>query len=210
VGLVLRAPRLASGGGSLLEVDYRVAPSAAAGPLALDLKTVTLNEGGLVLTPRPVPGPDPTDGLITVVSTMPAALALSGAPVGPTPGVGAMGPVPSSAPASSADELRAAKLRADELLGGDKLGTMIPRAAAGRPCDIGALVDWAGGVAMSNGAARGACTAALRPEVMGGATAWVRPFLLELATRAADDPNRDLRIALPAAAETLPAVEMLA
>jgi glucose/arabinose dehydrogenase len=70
VGLVLGSARTAAGGGSLLEVDYRVKPTAAAGVAALDLQQVSLNEGYLVLTPLPVPGPDPTDGAITVVATV--------------------------------------------------------------------------------------------------------------------------------------------
>jgi hypothetical protein len=209
VGLVLRAPRPGSGGGSLLEVDYRVAPIAEAGPIALDLRQVTLNEGGLVLTPLPVPGPDPTDGRITVVNA--AAPALAEAAIRPALIGDAAGPATSPASSSSEDELRAATLRADELLRGNDLRTIISRAAASRPRDAeGALVDWSGGASMSERVALGRRPAALRREAADGATTWVRPFLLELATRAADDPNRDLRIALPAAAETLPAVEVLA
>jgi hypothetical protein len=156
-----------------------------------------------------VPGPDPTDGLITVV--MPGLPALAEAQIKPPLVVEATGRATSSAMTSSADEPHAATLRADELLGGDELHTIVPRAVAGRMHDIrGALVDWSGGVSVPEGVRLGSGTAALRPEATGAATTWVRPFLLELATRAADDPNRDLRIALPAVAETLPAVEVLA
>jgi hypothetical protein len=64
---------LAAGGGSLLEVDYRIKPTAAVGPVLIDLRQVSLNEGGLVLTPTLVAGPDPTDGVITIVSAPGAA-----------------------------------------------------------------------------------------------------------------------------------------
>src|SRR5207247_1931116 len=43
--------------------------TATPGLTALNLTQVSLNEDGLVLTPAPVAGPDPTDGSITIVSS---------------------------------------------------------------------------------------------------------------------------------------------
>ena len=54
------------GGGSLLEIDFRIKENASVGQTSLDLRQVTLNEGAFVLTPTPGTGPDPTDGLITI------------------------------------------------------------------------------------------------------------------------------------------------
>ncbi|MCB1967173.1 MAG: cadherin-like domain-containing protein, partial [Candidatus Accumulibacter sp.] len=67
VGLALTNPRPA-GGGSLLEIDFRIRPTAASGSTALNLTQVSLNEDGLVLTPLPVPGQDGSDGLLTIRS----------------------------------------------------------------------------------------------------------------------------------------------
>ncbi|MCM8594071.1 cohesin domain-containing protein [Accumulibacter sp.] len=66
VGLALTTPRPA-GGGSLLEIDFRIRPTATSGATALNLTRVSLNEDGLVLTPQPVPGPDGSDGLLTIL-----------------------------------------------------------------------------------------------------------------------------------------------
>src|SRR5207249_611980 len=49
--------------------DYRIKSTATPGLTALNLTQVSLNEDGLVLTPAPVAGPDPTDGSITIVSS---------------------------------------------------------------------------------------------------------------------------------------------
>ncbi|QKS29606.1 MAG: tandem-95 repeat protein [Candidatus Accumulibacter similis] len=65
VGLALTTPRPA-GGGSILDIEFRVRPTAALGATALNLSHVSLNEDGLVLTPLPVPEPDATDGLLTI------------------------------------------------------------------------------------------------------------------------------------------------
>ena len=72
VGLALTTPRPA-GGGSLIEIDYRIRPTATSGTTALNLTSVSLNKGGLVLTPAPNPGADATDGRITIVSSAPSA-----------------------------------------------------------------------------------------------------------------------------------------
>src|SRR3989442_6895411 len=66
--LALTTPRTA-GAGSLIEIDYRIKSTATPGLTALNLTQVSLNEDGLVLTPAPVAGPDPTDGSITIVSS---------------------------------------------------------------------------------------------------------------------------------------------
>jgi RHS repeat-associated protein len=68
VGLVVTVPRPA-GGGSLLEFDFHIKATATPGTTGLNLTQVSLNEDGLVLTPAPTPDVDPTDGLITILST---------------------------------------------------------------------------------------------------------------------------------------------
>jgi VCBS repeat-containing protein len=72
VALAMTTPRPA-GGGTLVEFDYQVSPTASLGTTRLDLQSVSLNEGELVLTPAPVPGADPTDGLLTLNTTPVAA-----------------------------------------------------------------------------------------------------------------------------------------
>jgi carbonic anhydrase/acetyltransferase-like protein (isoleucine patch superfamily) len=67
VALALIEP-LGPGGGALLDLELRIAAGARPGPTALDLARVSLNEDGLVLTPAPAPGADPTDGRITVAA----------------------------------------------------------------------------------------------------------------------------------------------
>ena len=62
---------LAGGAGSLLELDFRVA-EAAPGVIPLDLQWVQLNETHLTLHPDPVPGSDPTDGVIRLLGQAPA------------------------------------------------------------------------------------------------------------------------------------------
>lgn len=59
---------LGSGTGPILELDLRVNDDQAGKSIALDLRRVQLNEGNLVLSPEPIPGPDPTDGVIEVVA----------------------------------------------------------------------------------------------------------------------------------------------
>ena len=67
VGLALTSP-CPAGGGNLIEIDYRIKDTATSGSTAIDLTRVSLNEGYLVLTPLPVSGADPTDGLITIIA----------------------------------------------------------------------------------------------------------------------------------------------
>ena len=68
VGLALTTPRPA-GGGSLIDIDFHVKSTAIPGTTTgLNLTQVSLNEDGLVLTPAPTPGLDPTDGLIAIRS----------------------------------------------------------------------------------------------------------------------------------------------
>lgn len=60
---------LANISGSLLRLNFRVAAGANPGDTAiLNLTQATLNEGQIPVTPAPVAGPDPTDGLITVAN----------------------------------------------------------------------------------------------------------------------------------------------
>jgi hypothetical protein len=60
---------LPTSSGSLVVLPFRIAGSAAIGSTAaLDLTSVTLNEGQIDVTPAPVAGTDSTDGLITIVS----------------------------------------------------------------------------------------------------------------------------------------------
>ncbi|MCC6473525.1 MAG: cadherin-like domain-containing protein, partial [Burkholderiales bacterium] len=60
-----RLTALAGGSGNLLELDFRVAPTAS-GTLPLDLQWTALNDTRLTLNPEPQPGADPTDGAIRV------------------------------------------------------------------------------------------------------------------------------------------------
>ena len=78
VGLALTTPH-GPGSGSLLEMDLRIKPNAPGGPTSLDLKSVSLNEGGLVVTPTPVAGLDQTDGVITILSGNSPPVAANGA-----------------------------------------------------------------------------------------------------------------------------------
>jgi hypothetical protein len=57
---------LQAGTGSLVEVDLRIKPQAAAGLQLIDLQWTSLNDGGLTLNPAPQPGADQTDGSIRV------------------------------------------------------------------------------------------------------------------------------------------------
>lgn len=60
---------LPSGSGSLVILPFSIADTAATGDMAiLDLTKVRLNEGQIPVIPTPIPGEDPTDGLITVTS----------------------------------------------------------------------------------------------------------------------------------------------
>jgi len=59
-------------GGSLVVLGFRVLESAEPGVTSpIDLVDVRLNESAIPVVPAPVPGPDPTDGRVTVVSTDP-------------------------------------------------------------------------------------------------------------------------------------------
>src|SRR5207245_2146569 len=60
VGFALTTPARA-GSGSLVEIDFRIKPTATPGTSVLNLTHVSLNEDELVLTPAPTPGVDPTD-----------------------------------------------------------------------------------------------------------------------------------------------------
>src|SRR5690606_15543279 len=66
---VAASAALPSGSGSLVILPFSIADSAATGDTAvLDLTKVRLNEGQIPVIPTPIPGDDPTDGLITVTS----------------------------------------------------------------------------------------------------------------------------------------------
>jgi hypothetical protein len=58
-------PPLAAGSGSLVNIEFDVSASAPAGPTAIDLQKVELDE--VPASPAPQVGADSTDGLITVV-----------------------------------------------------------------------------------------------------------------------------------------------
>jgi hypothetical protein len=58
--------------GSLLLIDFQIKAGAADGTTKIDLRNVSLNEGGLILTQVPRPGDDVTDGAIIVGSGAPA------------------------------------------------------------------------------------------------------------------------------------------
>jgi hypothetical protein len=64
ITLNLTSP-LGPGAGSLVEIDYEIEPDAS-GAAALDLQSVVLNEGALILTAQTVVGMDPTDGMIAI------------------------------------------------------------------------------------------------------------------------------------------------
>ncbi len=60
---------LPAGAGSLVQFRFTVAAGATAGATtALDLTEVTLNEDQVDVTPAPIPGNDPTDGLLTIAA----------------------------------------------------------------------------------------------------------------------------------------------
>ena len=62
-----RATPLADGAGDLFGLQFALAPGAT-GNLAIDLSSARLNDTWLTLNPRPRPGADPSDGLITVLA----------------------------------------------------------------------------------------------------------------------------------------------
>ena len=66
------------------------------------------------------------------------------------------------------------------------------------------LIDWSGSFNPVGATGPNAGV----PTLLQTARPWVRPFLLELATDKAGDPNRDSRIELPDAAELLPEVNV--
>ena len=57
-----------SGPARLFELDFLVAADAPAGDIPIDLQWAVLNDTGLTLNPAPLPGPDVTDGRITIVA----------------------------------------------------------------------------------------------------------------------------------------------
>jgi hypothetical protein len=63
----------------LLEIDFQIRSDAVAGTTAIDLRSLSLNEGQLVLTVDPVVGADATDGQITIQSVLPAVKSLNAA-----------------------------------------------------------------------------------------------------------------------------------
>ena len=68
-----RMHALAAGSGSLIELRFRVAADAQPGVVDLDLTWASLDEGRLTLSPRPQPGPDAADGVLTIEGDAPAA-----------------------------------------------------------------------------------------------------------------------------------------
>jgi len=98
-------PQLASGSGSLVEMLFT---ALRAGEARLDLRSVLLNSGYLVLTPTPAPGADPTDGSVRIAAALPVISAAAAsamtvgielpvAPVEMAPAQGAVG-VPGTRP----------------------------------------------------------------------------------------------------------------
>lgn len=78
VAWVFTAEGLNPGNGSLLEVQFAIDSGATVGDTTkVDLAKVRLNEGAIVPDPDPIPGDDPTDGLIAFVGAGDTA-ALSG------------------------------------------------------------------------------------------------------------------------------------
>ena len=67
---------LGPGAGSLVEIDYQIEPSAR-GAAALDLQSVVINGGALILTTQPVVGMDSTDGLIAIAPALKSSSAAS-------------------------------------------------------------------------------------------------------------------------------------
>jgi hypothetical protein len=68
-----RLHALEAGSGSLIELRFRVAADAEPGMVDLDLAWASLDEGRLTLSPRPQPGPDAADGMLTIEAGTPAA-----------------------------------------------------------------------------------------------------------------------------------------
>jgi len=62
---------LTDGSGVLFGLNFAVAAHAQ-GAVALDFVSVRLNDTWLTVNPLPVPGSDPTDGLIEIVAPVPA------------------------------------------------------------------------------------------------------------------------------------------
>ena len=67
---LLTQPALTAGSGSLLEIDFQIRSEAAFGATLIDLQSLSLNEGQLVLTIDPIVGVDETDGRITIESAV--------------------------------------------------------------------------------------------------------------------------------------------
>lgn len=69
VAWVFASEGISSGTGSLVTIQFAVRNDAPIGTSTrIDLERVRLNEGDIVADPEPIPGPDSTDGRITVVS----------------------------------------------------------------------------------------------------------------------------------------------
>jgi hypothetical protein len=70
------------GAGSLLDIEFTIAETAAGGTTPVNLVRASLNEDGLVLTPEPTPDPgEEIDGRVTVLAGEPAAIEASPAAV---------------------------------------------------------------------------------------------------------------------------------
>jgi ELWxxDGT repeat protein len=65
---LLTQPALTAGAGTLLEIDFQIRSDAVAGATPIDLQSLSLNEGQLILTIDPVVGADGTDGRVTIAS----------------------------------------------------------------------------------------------------------------------------------------------
>jgi PKD repeat protein len=76
VSLLLKQP-LSHGSGSLVDIDFQIRANAHQGSTSLDLVSVMLNEGSLILTVEPVHGADSTDGLIVIDGVVIAAATAS-------------------------------------------------------------------------------------------------------------------------------------
>jgi hypothetical protein len=66
---LLTQPALTAGSGSLLEIDFQIRSEAVAETTLIDIQSLSLNEGQLVLTVEPLVGPDATDGRITILAS---------------------------------------------------------------------------------------------------------------------------------------------
>jgi hypothetical protein len=87
------ASGLADVSGSLAILNFSISPTAGGRTAALDLVEVILNEGAIVVAPAPQPGPDPTDGSITIdAGTVPGRNRIGGLVFADADGNGVLGP----------------------------------------------------------------------------------------------------------------------